>query len=124
MCRQLYLIFVCQGKTADRDDSDDEFDPRGKASKGKGKAKALPLAELARANPNLHTLNEHHEHLLSASFDLSFNGNPFNGPSSSQVGAGFGYEFDDDFLGGGDVVDLLRDDLGEGWGTPAKKKDE
>lgn len=80
-----------------------------------------------------HTLDEHHEHLLSTSFE----GNSFLGidASSSQLGqgAGFGsftYGDDDAFLGENDVglgFDLgLGDDLamelGEGWGGAGNTK--
>lgn len=45
-------------------------------------------------------------------------------PSSSQIDAGFGYGFDDNFFGmsdglelGGDIGDELARELGEGWGA-------
>ena len=69
----------------------------------------------------MHTLNENHAHLLSASFDTSLNGN-LAIPSSSQFDAGFGFAFDDNFFGmsdgldiGGEIGDELARELGEGW---------
>lgn len=75
----------------------------------------------------MHTLTEHHDHLLSTSFDLSFHGSadPGADPSSSQAGA-FGFH-DDMFLGdgidlgddfGAGIGDDLARELGEGWGVP------
>ena len=71
----------------------------------------------------MHTLNENHAHLLSASFDTSPNqsGN-LAIPSSSQFDAGFGFAFDDNFFGMSDGLDIGREigdelarELGEGW---------
>lgn len=79
------------------------------------------MAENIRAD--LHTLNETHDHLLSASFDISLNG-VGDLPSSSQFDAGFGYAFDDNFFGAtdgleteGGIGDELARELGEGWGA-------
>ena len=72
----------------------------------------------------MHTLDENHAHLLSASFDASLNqSSNLAVPSSSQFDAGFGYVFDDNFFGmsdgldfGGEIGDELARELGEGWG--------
>ena len=73
----------------------------------------------------MHTLNENHAHLLSASFDTSLNqsGN-LAVPSPSQFDTEFGYAFDDNFFGmsdgldlGGEIGDELARELGEGWGA-------
>ncbi|KII94383.1 hypothetical protein PLICRDRAFT_425757 [Plicaturopsis crispa FD-325 SS-3] len=100
--------------------SDEDFNPDAKkGKKQKGKAKVLPFAENLRAD--LHTLQEHHDHLLSASYDASFNIN--GGPSSSQADALGSYAFDDNFFGsdgldlGGGFGDELARELGEGWGS-------
>ncbi|TDL28662.1 hypothetical protein BD410DRAFT_893626 [Rickenella mellea] len=96
--------------------------------KGKGKQKpkqSLNQSENARAA--LHTLHEHHEFLLSTSFDNSGNLSALY-PSSSQFDPGTNTDF-----GGGDLfsnidadtrldfVDTIGDDLarelGEGWGA-------
>lgn len=111
-------------------EEDGNSDPKSKKGKGRGKLKAVPLAENLRAD--LHTLNENHEHLLSASFDVSPNGSGVLPPSSSQFDGGFGYGLDDNFFGapdgldvGGGIGDELARELGEGWGaSPMKGKNE
>jgi len=111
-------------------DEDDDFDSKSKKRKGRNKLKAVPLAENLRAD--LHTLNENHEHLLSASFDVSQNGSGVLPPSSSQFDEGFGYGLDDNFFGvpddldiGGGIGDELARELGEGWGaSPMKGRNE
>ncbi|KAJ7038216.1 Rec8 like protein-domain-containing protein [Mycena alexandri] len=99
-------------------ETDDEFNPKSKSKKPnrKNKDKAPQPAEDPRAD--LYTLKEHHDHLLSNSFDVSFNGND---PSSSQAGGG--YASDDIFLAASDALDIgdglgddLAKELGEGWG--------
>lgn len=64
-----------------------------------------------------HTLDEHHEHVLSASFDMSFSNNVGQGPSSSQTDVPFDNFFP--FLDGLDVGEGLGDDLARelGWAT-------
>ncbi|KAF7347844.1 RNA cytidine acetyltransferase [Mycena venus] len=103
----------------EEDESEDEFDPKSKSKKSTRKNKAPQPAEEPRAD--LYTLQEHHDHLLSNSFDLSFNGNGMD-PSSSQNGGGFA--LDDIFLAAPDGLDIgeglgddLAKELGEGWGV-------
>ncbi|CAK5280528.1 unnamed protein product [Mycena citricolor] len=114
--------FLNIGNEADGDeDSGDEFDPKAKSGKAKPKSKlkAQPLpAEDARAD--MYTLKEP-DLILSNSFDLSFHANGGE-PSSSQFGGGF--DMNDAFSGGADILDLgldisdeLAKELGEGWGT-------
>ncbi|KAI0961589.1 hypothetical protein AcV7_000653 [Taiwanofungus camphoratus] len=116
---------------SDMEELDDEFDPAAKKIKRKQKARQRPpssLIENLRANP--HTLDEHHEHLLSGSFDASFNEFGFGGvmPSSSQYEPRFG--FSDDIFGlsegmdlEGEIGDELARELGEGWGgSPVKRR--
>ncbi|KAF8213061.1 Rec8 like protein-domain-containing protein [Mycena galopus ATCC 62051] len=98
-------------------ESEDEFNPKVKSKKSKGKNKAPQPAEEPRADR--FTLQEHHDHLLSNSFDLSFNGNGVD--PSSQNGGGFA--LDDIFLAAPDGLDIgdglgddLAKELGEGWG--------
>lgn len=106
--------------------SDNEFDPKSKKPKSKGKQKqndapSSIIREQARA---LHTLEEDHKYLLTAAFEGSLNG-------SGQGGAGFeasssvvdgGFAFDDDVFalpegaGIADIGDELARELGEGWG--------
>ncbi|KAJ7125591.1 Rec8 like protein-domain-containing protein [Mycena crocata] len=101
-------------------ETDDEFDPKAKAKKSNRKSKAPQPAEDPRAD--MYTLKENHDHLLSNSFDLSFNGNGAGmDPSSSQAGGGF--VLDDMFLVASDALDIgddlgedLAKELGEGWG--------
>jgi hypothetical protein len=75
----------------------------------------MPRAEMC-------TLNESHEHLLSASFDLSFQGNDGGASfSSSQDANNFGFNDNDDdlfaALPGGMDIDSLGDELAKelGW---------
>ncbi|KAL1741877.1 Rec8 like protein-domain-containing protein [Schizophyllum fasciatum] len=105
----------------DRMDVDDEdYDPKsGRRAKAKGAA-AAPEDEVLRADK--HTLREHHDHLLSASYDFSFSGAD---PSSSQVDHAFLLQ--DDIFDVPDAFDLgglgdeLARELGEGWGaSPAR----
>ncbi|KAJ6575101.1 hypothetical protein B0H19DRAFT_1254715 [Mycena capillaripes] len=102
----------------DEVETDDEFNPKSKSKKPSRKNKAPQPAEDPRAD--MYTLKEHHDHLLSNSFDLSFNGNGIN-PSSSQTGGDFA--LDDIFLDASDGLDVgagldddLAKELGEGWG--------
>jgi meiotic recombination protein REC8, fungi type len=81
----------------------------------------------------MHTLTEHHEHLLSASFDSSYHGSwgdPGPGPTLSQVDADFGVGLlDDNFLNPqadgmldfGGLGDELEKELG--WG-PSQAQNE
>lgn len=85
------------------DADDDDFDPNQRKEKG-SKIKSIDGPEVVRKET--HTLEEHHEHILSASFDLSFNGSGHDAgldPSSSQIG---GHGFDSLFS------DALEDGLG------------
>lgn len=89
----------------------------------KGKPKSL--AENPRAD--IHTLNENHDHLLSASFDVSLNGSGALPPTSSQFDEGFG--FDDNFFDGLDGMDVggIGDELAKelGWGgSPVMNQNE
>ncbi|THH03827.1 hypothetical protein EW145_g5973 [Phellinidium pouzarii] len=107
------------------DDGDDEFTLNNK-SKSKSKSK-LSLVLSERGRTGMHTLDEHHEHILSTSFDA--NGSFIAGiDPSSQIEPGMfygSYGFDDDnIFGPGDQLDLgindigddLARELGEGWG--------
>ncbi|KAJ7492632.1 Rec8 like protein-domain-containing protein [Mycena latifolia] len=108
-------------------ETDDEFDPKAKSKKSSRKNKVLqPPAEDLRADN--YTLKEHHDHLLSNSFDLSFDANSMD-PSSSQMEGGFA--LDDIFLAASDALDIgeglgedLAKELGEGWGLfPGNEND-
>ncbi|KAJ3779208.1 Rec8 like protein-domain-containing protein [Lentinula raphanica] len=110
------------------DEEDQEYDPKKKNKQKQTAAKPPPLTEDVRAD--MVTLKEHHDHLLSNSFDLSFQGSQRDGfdVSSSQAGpAGFG--FNDDFFPGFDdglvidpgIGDDLARELGEGWGASPVK---
>ncbi len=76
----------------------------------------------------MHTLDEHHEHILSASYDLSFNGSVHGAgldlSSSHAEGHGFDNSFFSDGLDAGDDLGIgLGDDLARelGWGiSPVK----
>lgn len=113
------------------EDEDDDFDPT-QATKKKQKAKQpKPSQAIEAARNDPHTLTEHHEHVLSATFDLSFVGDGSNhaqghGPSSSHPEAPLNLDFDDNPFVLSDGLDLdgfmLGDELARelGWGSPAK----
>ncbi|KAI0655106.1 Rec8 like protein-domain-containing protein [Cubamyces menziesii] len=110
--------------------SDEDYDPKSKKAKNKGKQKqkdapSSAIVEHARA---LHTLDEHHDHLLTGSHSDSVRGSALGGgvgPSSSQFDGGFGFGFDDNVFalpegaGGADIGDELARELGEDWGVSA-----
>ncbi|RPD62913.1 hypothetical protein L227DRAFT_497993 [Lentinus tigrinus ALCF2SS1-6] len=118
-------IFVVYAEQ-DQEGSDDDFNPRSQKPKSKGKQRQSvpPLSATAEHGRALHTLDEHHNHLLAAAFDGSLTASVQGGPgfaaSSSQV-EGFG--FDDNLFelpegaGGPDIGDELARELGEGWGA-------
>ncbi|KAJ3751978.1 hypothetical protein EV360DRAFT_56004 [Lentinula raphanica] len=115
------FIAVCV--LSEDDEEDQEYDPKKKNKQKQTAAKPPPLTEDVRAD--MVTLKEHHDHLLSNSFDLSFQGSQRDGfdVSSSQAGPAFG--FNDDFFPGFDdglvidpgIGDDLARELGEGWGA-------
>ncbi|PCH33660.1 hypothetical protein WOLCODRAFT_147744 [Wolfiporia cocos MD-104 SS10] len=117
---------------SDGEESEDDYDPTsGKKGKKKQKARPKPPSSvIENIRANAHTLDEHHELILSGSFDGSFHGAGFGGvlPSSSQIDGGFG--FSDDIFGlqedmdlGGGIGDELARELGEGWGgSPDKRR--
>ncbi|KAF9076275.1 Rec8 like protein-domain-containing protein [Rhodocollybia butyracea] len=122
----LNLENIEQGQEEDEDEDEDdpEFNAsRAKKSKQKANAKPPPLTEEVRAD--MVTLKEHHDHLLSNSFDLSFQGQPRSAAdaSSSQPEPAFGLDLFPDM---DEVIDFgLGDDLarelGEGWGVSPVK---
>jgi hypothetical protein len=113
--------------TSDNDlflEGDGDFDPDMNQNKRRSRAsaKVAPGAETARKET--HTLDEHHDHILSASYELSFSQpGPLGaeGPSSSQAEAPFGNFFP--FSDGLDLGDGLGDDLARelGWGVSPVK---
>jgi hypothetical protein len=112
------LIDISDQTKPEEVESEDEFDPKAKSKKSSRKNKAPQPAEEPRADR--YTLQEHHDHLLSNSFDLSFSGNGVD-PLSSQNG---GFALDDIFLAATDGLDIgeglgddLAKELGEGWGV-------
>ena len=109
----------------DEDHEDPDFSPCSRNSKRKPKSH-IDSQQVEDVRADACTLKEHHDHLLSASFDRSFQVNQEGiDPSSSQVEPGF--EFDESFLQMSDGLGLGLDDgladelareLGDGWGTP------
>ena len=109
------MALICHD--TEEDETDEDFDPSGKKTKKKAKAKPLSAtsAALEQARPDAHTLQEHHAFLLSSSFqENDYEGAGFVS-SSSQMG-GFGLE---DNLGdiGAEIGDELARELG--WGLPS-----
>ncbi|KAJ3863071.1 Rec8 like protein-domain-containing protein [Lentinula novae-zelandiae] len=125
------FISVRSNKRQDGDD-EQEYNPTGpKQARKKNNAVRPPsLTEQVRAD--MVTLREHHDHLLSNSFDLSFQGSQRSGLDVSSSQAEPAFAFDDNlFLGIDDGLgidlglgeDLARE-LGEGWGaSPLKNAD-
>jgi meiotic recombination protein REC8 len=104
--------------------SDDGMDLE--ITEAKQKASASLQTEVARCR-EMHTLAEHHEHLLSASFDLSNGSGGALGPSPSQVSLDFA--FDNNFLNPssglldfGGLGDELEKELG--WGPSQAENEE
>ncbi|KAF9526495.1 Rec8 like protein-domain-containing protein [Crepidotus variabilis] len=106
------------------EEPDSDFDPTQKQKKtAKRAAPSLP----EQVRKEAHTLEEHHEDILAASYDLSFNasgGDPAGGldPSSSQIGGGFDNFFFSDGIDAGEGLGL-GDDLARelGWGFSPMK---
>lgn len=110
----------------DIDDGDDDFNTTKKKQKSLKSLKDVPEAEAARRD--MHTLDEHHEHVLSASYDLSFSGSAHvvgMDLSSSQFGGpAFDNSFFSDGLDAGDDLGIgFGDDLARelGWGVSPVK---
>ena len=109
--------------TGDNDlllDDDDDFDAETQDKKrSKARAKVAPATETVRKET--HTLDEHHDHILSASYELSFSQPGPDGPSSSQAEVSFENFFP--FSDGLDLGDGLGDDLARelGWGVSPVK---
>ncbi|KAE9408090.1 hypothetical protein BT96DRAFT_1013571 [Gymnopus androsaceus JB14] len=115
------------------EDEDQEYNPsRPKKSKQKNSAaKPPPIPEEVRAD--MVTLKEHHDHLLSNSFDLSLPGSAGGGRDVSSSQAEPAFALDDSLFPGIDeglgidfgLGDELARELGEGWGaSPIKSTDQ
>jgi len=123
------LALLTDNTTGDNDlhldDDDGYFDPDTQNKRrSKASAKVAPKAETQTARKETHTLDEHHDHLLSASYESSFSQlAPLDaeGPSSSQADAPFENFFP--FSDGLDLGDGLGDDLARelGWGVSPVK---
>lgn len=100
-------------------DEDADYHP-GSSKRAKVKGKARPVAEASHVSVPTHTLVEHHDHVLSASFDVSQINRagdqmPSMDPASTQEDFGFADFFpipDDRSLG-----DILGEELARelGW---------
>lgn len=112
---KIYTAEAARGNDSVLQDDDPDFDPTQskKKTRPKGSQKAAPPIEAVRKEA--HTLEEHHEHVLSASFDMPFSNNAGQGPSSSQADGAFDNFFP--FSDGLDVGQGLGDDLARelGW---------
>ncbi|GLB36139.1 putative N terminus of Rad21 / Rec8 like protein [Lyophyllum shimeji] len=103
---------------------DDEFDPKESQTRNRSKGKAASPCQAENGRAELHTLTEHHDHVLSTSFDLSYHGSGHGSlePSSSQAA---GYGFDDNSFANSDGLDIgeLADELAQelGWATRTPK---
>ncbi|KIK07004.1 hypothetical protein K443DRAFT_129571 [Laccaria amethystina LaAM-08-1] len=108
------LVAVCISIVSPRSaethrDVDDKDSEKPISSEG---MKGAPPAETIQQD--MHTLDEYHEYLLSASFDMSFNGRGVE-PSSSQIEQAF--DFNDNFFVLSDGIDM-----GEGLGDELAKE--
>ncbi|KAG2366517.1 hypothetical protein BDR07DRAFT_1274033 [Suillus spraguei] len=118
------MVAVHNKGGAEGGSSDDEYNPKAKRPKGRGKQSAVaPASIVENARANAHTLNENHDLFLTNSFDASFGGSGANMIPSSQKDT---FGFDDSFFGAFDDLDIgegVGDDvvreLGEGWGGAA-----
>jgi hypothetical protein len=117
------FAFEGSSKQYTDNDEDEEFLPASKKAKQKSKSKPLPEKPV-----DLHILNESHEQLM-ASFDTSFQVSGGIDLLSSQMDNAFG--FDDNMFGPSDIFDIsavlgneLAQELGEGWGSPLKDRNE
>ncbi|TFK77110.1 hypothetical protein BDN72DRAFT_783898 [Pluteus cervinus] len=106
---------------AEGDDGDGDYSIKAKQVRArKEKAKNGAVVETARAE--LCTLAENHEHLLSASFNMSFNENG-SGDFSMPMDE---YDFGNNFLPVGDAFDMgalgeeLSRELNQAWGQPSQ----
>jgi meiotic recombination protein REC8 len=113
---------VASISTVDADD--DDFDPNQKKKK-RSKTVSKDAPELEAVRKEAHILDEHHEHILSASYDLSFNGSSRDaGLDPSTVGdPGFDNFFSDGLEDAGGYGMELGEDLARelGWGiSPVK----
>lgn len=115
-------VWALDATTGDNDllleDDDGLFDPESQ-NKRRAKASSKVAPKIETVRKETHTLDEHHDHLLSASYELSFSQpGPLGaeGPSSSQVEAPF-EDFFPFFDGLVDLGDGLGDDLARelGW---------
>lgn len=105
------------------DAEDEDFDPTQKKNK-RVKVVSKDSAEPEAVRRETHTLEEHHEDILSASYDLSFNGSARDDPSSSQIaGPGFDNFFSDALEDGAGYGLELGEDLARelGWTTSPVK---
>ncbi|PIL31935.1 hypothetical protein GSI_06639 [Ganoderma sinense ZZ0214-1] len=117
---------IQEDEESDRGFDDDEFDPKSKKPKSKGKQKQNdpPLSVIPEQARALHTLEEDHKYLLAAAFEgsLSGSGRGDAGFEASSSVADGGFAFDDDVFalpgeaGIADIGDELARELGEGWG--------
>jgi hypothetical protein len=121
---RVFIPIVDNPGGAEEGSSDDEYNPKSKRPKGKGKQSAVaPASAAENARANAHTLNENHDLFLTNSFDASFGGSGANMIPFSQNHT---FGFDDSFFGAFDGLDIeegVGDDvvreLGEGWGGAA-----
>ncbi|KAG6851068.1 hypothetical protein H0H93_002960 [Arthromyces matolae] len=96
-----------------------DYDPKGPHLGGKRPKAKVNAPPTENARTELHTLTEHHDHILSASFDLSFHESGRDegfDPSSSQA-LDFIFEENPFALSDGLDVGGLADDLAQelGW---------
>ncbi|KAI0669869.1 Rec8 like protein-domain-containing protein [Trametes maxima] len=126
----VFVINMTQDLMEEEDNaSDEDFDPKSKKAKSKGKQKqkdAPPSSVIIENARALHTLDEHHNLLLSNAFGESIGGSAAGaGPSSSAFDGGFDLGFDDNVFalpagaGEADIGDELARELGEDWGVSA-----
>ncbi|KAG6813801.1 hypothetical protein H0H92_007213 [Tricholoma furcatifolium] len=109
------------------ENDDEDFSPEeSRPRKHGGKTKASLLSKTENPRGELHTLTEHHDHLLSASFDLSYHGSTSDAFVNSSSQAADNFFFDDKAFDISDVLDApyLADELAQelGWGSPYKDK--
>ncbi|KAG6898112.1 hypothetical protein C0992_005439 [Termitomyces sp. T32_za158] len=124
-----YLNIGEEKRPGARGNDDEDFNPvKSITRRRREEVHANPSFQAETPPAELYTLTEHHDHVLSASFDISYHGSSGNdvfGPSSSQV---IDCGLDDNFFGLSDGLDVagLADELAQelGWADSTKEKEE
>ncbi|KAG6868590.1 hypothetical protein C0993_000616 [Termitomyces sp. T159_Od127] len=108
---------------------DEEFNPaKSDTRRRREEVKANSSFQAETLPAELHTLTEHHDHVLSASFDISYHGSSGNKAFDLSSSQAVDFGFDDNFFGLSDGLDVpgLADELAQelGWADSTNEKQE